>query len=232
MPDNNKLDPKKGIQMPKAKIILGNKNYSSWSLRVWIVLRKLEIDVKEISISLFTEGFRERLIEYSPAGKVPIFIEDDIKIWDSLAICEFLADTYLMLWPEDRKLKAFARSISAEMHSGFFAIRSAMPMNCRALSRKVKLDMVTQKEINRIQDIWTECRKLCSSKGKWLFGSFTIADAMFIPVVSRFKTYGIECNSDAEEYMTFVLNDPDIKEWYNDSKKEKEIIDSSEVGIV
>ncbi|VEP11968.1 Glutathione S-transferase domain protein [Hyella patelloides LEGE 07179] len=213
------------------KLVIGNKNYSSWSLRAWLILAKLDIKFEEIQIPLFSEGYQEKLFRYSPTGKVPVYIEDELTIWDSLAIAEYLAERYPTLLPSDFKQRALARSVSAEMHSSFFSLRSKMPMNCRAKDRHVESTEELTNDIQRIQAIWTTCRNQNRKAGSWLFGDFTIVDAMFAPVVFRFNTYGVECDSIATEYMKTVLNDSDIKRWYEASKNEPEIIEQVEVGL-
>lgn len=217
--------------MQKPRLVIGNKNYSSWSFRAWLLLAKLGIDFEEVYVSLFSEGFEERLFHYSPAGKVPIYLDGELVIWDSLAIAEYLAEHYPQLWPSDMKRRAHGRSIAAEMHSGFFALREAMPMNCRATERQVPQTETLAADIRRIQAIWTDCRSKNAEEGPWLLGSFSIADAMYAPVVSRFHTYRVACDSMAAEYMKTVLEDIDVKRWYEAAKLEKEVIEQEEVGF-
>jgi glutathione S-transferase len=214
------------------QLVIGNKNYSSWSLRVWLILAKLGIEFEEIPISLFTEGYQAEIQRYSPAGKVPIYLEEDLTIWDSLAIAEYLAEQHPELLPNDTKQKALARSVAAEMHSGFFALRSQMPMNCRAINRKVELTGELADDIQRIQAIWASCRNQNTQAGSWLFGDFTIVDAMYAPVAFRFNTYGVECQPVVAEYMSWVLNDLDLKRWYEAAKHETEVIQTAEVGVI
>jgi len=215
----------------KPQLIIGNKNYSSWSFRAWIALAKLGIEFDEVRIPLCVEGFKKELYKYSPAGKVPIYIEDTLAIWDTLAILEYLAERHPLLWPREIVLRARARSISAEMHSGFLALRDAMPMNCRAINREVEITKAVEDDITRIQAIWSDCRTVSMKKGPWLFGHFTIADAMFAPVVSRFLTYGVLCTTVVKEYMDKVLSDPHVAEWYEASRNEIEVIEACEVGV-
>ncbi|MBV7332653.1 glutathione S-transferase family protein [Chloroflexi bacterium TSY] len=212
------------------QLIIGNKNYSSWSLRAWLLLAKLGIDFEEIRIPLSLPNTTERLLAYSPAARVPIYVIGDFAIWDSLAIAEYLAEEHPHLWPNDTKQRALARSIVSEMHSGFVALRTAMPMNCRASKRKIEQTEAVAADIERIQAIWTDCRNRNSQAGPWLFGSFTIPDAVYAPVVSRFYTYGVSCNSVAAAYMKTVLNDPDVRNWFKAAKNEKETIEHEEVG--
>jgi glutathione S-transferase len=217
--------------MAKPRLIIGNKNYSSWSLRAWLIVAKLGIEFEEVHISLFADGYKNRLLQYSPAGRVPVYLDDDLVVWDSLAIAEYLAEQYPRLWPDDYKQRAQARSICAEMHSGFVALREAMPMNCRATGRNVRQTPAVAADIRRIQEIWTDCRSKNADAGLWLFGSFSIADAMYAPVVSRFHTYGVRCDVVATGYMNMVLDDADVKRWYAAAGQEQEVIESEEIGL-
>lgn len=211
-----------GVVTLKRKLIIGNKNYSSWSLRPWILLKVKQIPFTELKVSLYGEGSKEKLLTYSPAGLVPILQEDDLTIWDSLAICEYIAENYpdKGCWPKDSKERAKARSISSEMHSGFSVLRNTMPMNCR---EKIDIDSISpelQKEIDRILTIWKECRSNSKNKGPFLFGSFTIADAMYAPVVSRFETYGVTVGELEREYMDHLLSTPEFQQWIEASRQE------------
>lgn len=206
--------------MQKSHLVIGNKNYSSWSFRAWLMLAKLGIDFEEVFVPLFSDGFKERLYRYSPAGQVPVYLDGELVIWDSLAIAEYLAEHSPQLWPSDMKQRAHARSIAAEMHAGFFALCEAMPMNCRATGRRVQQTDALAADIRRIQALWTECRSRNNEQGPWLFGVFSIADAMYAPVVSRFHTYGVSCDADAAEYMKTVLDDRDVKRWYEAASHE------------
>jgi len=217
--------------MSTAQLVIGNKNYSSWSFRPWLALAKLGAEFEEIRVALFVDGYKQRLLQYSPAGKVPVYREGDLVVWDSLAILEHLAQKYRSLWPDAESEWAQARSISAEMHSGFSALRSAMPMNCRAGGRRVAISDAAAADIARIQCIWAECRVAATGRGPWLFGSFTIADAMYAPVVSRFHTYGVACDGVAAEYMRTVLSDPCVQQWYDASARETEVLHDDEVGV-
>ena len=217
--------------MQKPQLIIGNKNYSSWSLRPWLALCKAGIEFEEIYIPLYSGGFKQRLLEYSPAGKVPIYLDGDTAVWDSLAIAEHLAENSPELWPSDPGQRAEARSISAEMHSGFAALRGAMPMNCRGVGRTIHQDQAITDDINRIQAIWSQCRTRNAASGPWLYGQFSNADAMYAPVVSRFNTYGITGSSAVNDYIQTVLKDPDMQRWYRAAEAESEIIEASEVGV-
>lgn len=208
------------------KLIIGNKNYSSWSLRAWLLLKQFQIPFEEIRIPLFTEEFKQKIKQYSPTGFVPTLCVDDQSIWDSLAICEYIADAYpeLHCWPGDLQTRAMARSVSNEMHSGFFQIRNLLPMNCRTKTVVGDISPELQAEINRICEIWRTCRTRCAGEGDFLFGDFSIADAMYAPVVLRFKGYGIEVGEIEATYMETMLSLKSLQEWLAGAMEEQEII--------
>jgi glutathione S-transferase len=203
-------------------LIMGNKNYSSWSLRSWLVLKHLAIPFEEVVIPLYQEESRNALLRYSPSGKVPVLKHGEHTIWDSLAICEYLSDIFpnRWPWPADPHTRAYARSISAEMHSGFQNLRQNMPMNCRLSRPGYGKTPDADRDIERIISIWTECRKQFGAKGDFLFGAFSIADAMYAPVATRFITYGVTLNGVAQDYVNTTMNLPSIKEWYDSARKE------------
>jgi glutathione S-transferase len=215
------------------KLILGNKNYSSWSLRPWLLLSVHNIEFEETIIPLRTQQTSETIKKQSKAGKVPILQDKEQTIWDSLAIMEYISDTYLNNkgWPENNSMRATARSVSAEMHAGFPNIRSMMPMNCRATNRNIEITEDLKKEIVRIDSLWTDLRKTHSNKGKWLFGDFSIADCMYAPIVIRFHTYQIQVSKESKEYMTSLLSHSSIKLWIEQAIQEKEVIEGVEVGL-
>lgn len=218
-----------------AQLIIGNKNYSSWSLRAWLLLAKLEVGFEEIMVPLSVEGSQVALYQYSPSGRVPVYREGDLVIWDTLAIAEYLAEAHPQLWPQDRAQRAQARSLSAEMHAGFTALRQQMPMNCRAEGRRVPLTPALESDIQRVQEIWADCRERSeadgAASGPWLFGSFSIADAMYVPVAFRFNTYGVSGAPKVERYMKAVLGDPQVKRWHEAARQETAIIEEEEVGL-
>ncbi len=216
--------------MKKPVLVIGNKNYSSWSLRPWLVLKNVGIDFTEIRIPLDTEGFKDKILQHSPAGKVPIYKENDIVVWDSLAICEYLAEKEPSLWPSSLEARSRARSISSEMHSGFPALRDELPMNCRAKNRTVSLSAAASRDVHRIIEIWESCLGRYSSDGEWLCGRFSIADAMFAPVVSRFITYGIETSDLSKRFIEAVASNIHMQQWFDDAEKEEEVIETTEVG--
>lgn len=214
------------------KLVIGNKNYSTWSLRAWLMLRNSGVKFEEIKLPLDTEEFNERIKPLSPTGKVPVLIDDDVTVWDSFSICEYVNEHYFngSAWPKDKKLKAQARSICSEMHSDFRALRNELPMNIRA-RRFVELSPEAKKDIARIDLIWSEQMRRVRGHRGWLFGNWSIADAMFAPVVLRFATYNVKLSDLSQNYMDFVLNRPDIREWMSAALKEKEIVVMDEAGI-
>jgi len=216
----------------KPKLIIGNKNYSSWSLRAWLLLREADIDFDEHRIALDVEDTARQIAEFSPAGKVPVLLLDDAAVWDSLAIAETVAEHWpeKNLWPRDSATRAHARSISAEMHSGFGELRSRMPMNCRAMGRRVALPDELTRDIDRVFDIWSDCYRRYGDKGSWLFGEFSIADAMYAPVVLRLRTYGINLPESARHYANRVLQSEAMQEWLLACETEIEVIEQDEVG--
>jgi glutathione S-transferase len=216
----------------KPKLIIGNKNYSSWSLRAWFLLREADIDFEEHRIPLDVEDTARQIAGFSPAGKVPVLLLGDLAVWDSLAIAETVAERWPenKLWPDDADARAHARSISAEMHSGFAELRSRMPMNCRAMGRRVPLPDELTCDIDRVFDIWSDCYRRYGDKGAWLFGEFSIADAMYAPVVLRFRTYGINLPESARYYANRVLQSEAMQEWLLACETETEVIEQDEVG--
>lgn len=212
------------------KLIIGNKNYSSWSLRAWLLLSKFGIEFEEVQESLRQAGLKERLSQYSPTGRVPVLIDGTITVWDSLAICEYLSEKYLagQGWPQAEALRAEARAICAEMHSGFAALRNELPMNCRA-TRQVELSAAARLDIARIDAIWSKCME--TEEGRWLYGAFSIADCFYAPVVLRFKTYGISISEPAHQYQAFFLEQSCLNQWVEAAKLETEIVPEDEAGI-
>ena len=203
--------------MSGLTLVIGNKNYSSWSLRPWLALRMAGLAFEEIRIPLYQAGSREQILRHSPAGRVPILLHGDVTVWDSLAICEYAAELApgAGLWPESRALRAHARSISAEMHSGFGALRSAMPMNLRlAGARLVKPPSPeVEADVARVLAIFEECRERHGAGGDFLFGRFTIADAMFAPVATRFRSYSVPLPPRSQSYVDALCSLAPMREW-------------------
>jgi glutathione S-transferase len=211
-------------------LVIGNRNYSSWSLRGFLAARLAGVPFDVMLVRLSEPGTKDALLKHSPAGKVPVLKHGSRVIWDSLAIIEYLAEMRpdAGLWPADPAARAHARSISAEMHSGFQALRARMPMNLRkslpgkGRGREVALD------IERILAIWTDCRARYGAHGPFLFGRFSAADAMYTPVATRFRTYAVELDDLAQAYVDAVLMRPDFLEWHEAALEEPWVIEEDE----
>lgn len=216
----------------KPILFIGNKNYSSWSLRAWLLMREAGIDFEERRIALDTDTTAAELASLNAAGKVPVLRLGNATIWDSLAIAETVAERWpeKQLWPGDADVRAHARSVAAEMHSGFAMLRECMPMNCRAMGRKVPLPDALTADIDRIIAIWSDCQHRYGSDNGWLFGSFGVADAMYAPVVLRFRTYGINLPESAEYFARRVLSSEAMQEWLAAAETETEVIEQDEKG--
>lgn len=206
------------------ELVIGNKNWSSWSLRPWFVLVAFDIPFKEHLIGLRQPGSKAKIVAQSPSGLVPALREGDQTIWDSLAIAETLADRFpdKHLWPDDSAARAYGRSISAEMHSGFGAMRQEMPMDFVSHVTDFQPSPAARPDIDRIVAIWTEARGTYSQDGDFLLGPLSIADAMFAPVVSRFRTYGINLQGPAASYMEQMWKLAAMQRWYKEAKAEME----------
>ncbi len=211
------------------KLVIGNRNYSSWSLRAWLFMKESGLDFDEVRLPMFTDAWYREVTQFSPAGRVPVLIDGDSRVWDSMAIILYLREKYSQLvgWPEEPVARAHAQSISAEMHSGFIAIRGELPQNIR--KREVipisRLTTGCRQQIDRVLDIWKDCRTQYSAEGPWLFGKFTIADVMYAPVALRFQTYGIEADGDAGDFVAAVSELDSIKIWSKASAAETEAIE-------
>ena len=215
--------------MPEFTLIIGNKNYSSWSLRAWLWMKHLNIDFEEIVIPLYSDDTDALLGAYFSNSKVPVLIHDGTEIWDSLAICEYLAELYPQQGLlDDAKQRAVMRSLSAEMHSSFVGLRSELPMNCRREPGSLILSDICLADIDRIQMLWQYSADFSDGKDDYLFGSFSIADAMFAPVVLRFHRYNVVLNERSQSYMDTMLNHPAMLEWIEAGRAESEVIESEE----
>lgn len=213
------------------KLVIGNKNYSSWSMRPWLALRANNIPFDEVFIPLYTgEADKKRILSFTHSGKVPALIDGDVTVWDSLAIIEYVAERFpqTRLWPEDPARRAHARSISAEMHSGFAALRNECGMNLHRPVGPVALSADTKANIARIEEIWLECRARYGKSGPFLFGAFSGADAMFAPVVHRFRTYAIEVALEAKGYMATMMALPAFQQWTREGLAETLVIEKFE----
>ena len=213
-------------------LVIGNKNYSSWSMRPWLALRGAGISFDEVVIPLYTgDDSTSRIRAFTPSGKVPVLIDGDVTVWDSLAIVEYAAERFpdAKLWPHDRAMRAHARAVSAEMHSGFVALRTECGMNLhRPVRAKPSLSDDALANIARIQEIWKECRARYGQGGPYLFGAFSAADAMYAPVVHRFRTYAIDVGHVTRDYMAAMQTHPAFMAWTDAGLSETWMIDRFE----
>jgi len=212
-------------------LVIGNRNYSSWSLRAWLALRHLGLEFDEVLVPLDAADTREELERCGPSGRVPVLRAADLTVWDSQAICEYAAELAGRGWPSAREARAVARSVSAEMHAGFPTLRALWPMNARARNRRTAMTAALAADIERIDEIWNDCRRRFGGGGPWLFGAeYTIADAMYAPVVLRFNTYGARVSDGARWYMATVLEDAHLQQWLQAARAEPWTIANDEVG--
>jgi glutathione S-transferase len=209
-------------------LVIGSKNYSSWSLRPWLFLRKVGFEFQERVVRFDAPDYRAQIAAHSPSARVPLLVDGELKIWDSLAICEYAAESTQQGFPKDRAARAVARAVAAEMHSGFPTLRNECPMNVRARDRRVAQNAALKADIARIDAIWSDCRARFGGVGGvggnrgagWLFGDFSVADAMFSPVLFRFQTYGADLSAAAAEYLQYGLADPLMRQWQEESERE------------
>jgi glutathione S-transferase len=216
---------------PALKLVIGNKNYSSWSMRPWVLARQSAIAFEEVQLKFEGDSTRVIGIEpYSPTRKVPVLLVDGEPVWDSLAICETLAELHpeKQLWPAAAGARRVARSICAEMHSGFQGLRGALPMNIRANHPGKGRNPQSEKDIERIIAIWTSCRSRFGRGGEFLFGRFGVADAFYAPVVTRFRTYAVPLPPAAQAYADAVLAAAAVREWMEGGRRETEFVAADE----
>jgi glutathione S-transferase len=213
------------------KLVIGNKNYSSWSFRPWIAMKVADLVFEEEVISLDAKDFKARVNKISGAGKVPALTDGEVQVWESLAILEYLAEKFrdARFWPADSAARAQARAIAAEMHAGFVALRRHLPMNMRRPVRPHELTPEVRANVARIDAMWTDCRARFGAGGPFLFGAFGAADAMYAPVVSRFHTYGVEVGPVARAYIAAVMALPAWSEWRAAALKEPWVLAEDEV---
>ena len=216
--------------MAPLTLVIGNKNYSTWSLRAWLFMKHAGVEFQEILVPLDTPETREQLERYGPSGRVPVLRQGTLCVWDSLAICEYIAELSGRGWPQAREARAVARSVCAEMHSGFTTLRSLWPMNARARNRRTAVTGALAADVERIDEIWNDCRSRFGSGGPWLFGDYSVADAMYAPAVLRFNTYGAHISQTARWYMASVLEDAALQEWLQGARQEPWTIAADEVG--
>lgn len=208
---------------PGLTLVIGNKNYSSWSMRAWVTLQAFGIPFQEVRVLLDQPDTANRICEYTASGRVPVLLAGEMTIWDSLAICEYLAEQFpeLHLWPQDVAARAMARSICAEMHAGFSDLRNAMSMNIRASYPGKGRTNGSQADIGRICEIWEECLARFGHH-QFLFGEFSLADAFYAPVVMRFRTYGVALAPALEAYCQRVIAHPAVARWISEALAETE----------
>ena len=216
--------------MKPLRLAIANKNYSSWSMRPWVLLTQAGIAFEEIQLKFSDEGRVEGIAPYSPTLQVPLLIVDGEPVWDSLAIGEAVAELFpeKRLWPADPRARQVARSVCAEMHAGFRSLRGAMPMNIRASLPGKGMNPAVQKDIDRIADIWESCRSRFGQGGELLFGQFTVADAFFAPVATRFLTYAVKLPPVAQQYADTLLGLSSVREWMTQARRETEFVRADE----
>ena len=217
--------------MASITLFIGNRNYSSWSLRPWILLRHLGIDFDEVVIPLDLPETHARILAVNPAGKLPLLRHGALAVWESIAICEYACELAGAGLPRDAGARAVARAAAAEMHAGFLALRRAWPMNARATGRHTPTTPELEADLARIATLWADCRRRHAAAGPWLFGSYTLADAMYAPVALRLHTYGARLGGAAGEYLDTVRADPHLAEWNAAARAEPWTIAAEEVGL-
>ncbi len=215
---------------PELRLVIGNKNYSSWSLRPWMLLQHLQLHFAEVQILLDRPDTQGLIRQYSPAGRVPVLCHGELHVWDSIAIGEYLCELTGRGLPRLAAARAIARAASAEMHGGFMALRTAWPMNARATGRQTPISAALAADIARIDNLWSECRQRFGADGPWLFGEYSLADAMYAPVVLRFRTYGAQLSTAAAHYRDTALADPVLRSWIQAAEREPWIIEGDEAG--
>ena len=219
--------------MSQLTLVIGNRNYSSWSMRAWVALHAAGITFAEVQIPLRRPESLAAKLEYSPAGRVPVLLDGEVRVWDSLAICEYAAERHpdRGLWPTDGVARAHARAISAEMHAGFESLRTHMPLDTRARYPGRGVGPGVVGDITRVLEIWRACRAAHSDGGTFLFGAFTIADAMYAPVVSRLQTYEVDLDGPTASYAEAVLAHPSVAQWMAAAAQEPWTIAPEDLGI-
>jgi glutathione S-transferase len=215
---------------PDLALVIGNRNYSSWSMRPWVALRQVGIPFREIQLWFDEDGHPKGIEHYSPTGQVPVLLADKQPVWDSLAICETAAELFpeKRLWPADARARAHARAACAEMHAGFRNLRGAMPMNIRAALPGKGMNPGVERDIQRVAALWSDCRSRYGAGGDLLFGHFTVADAYYAPVAMRFISYAVSLPPAARGYVEAVRNLPAVAEWMAAAKRETAFVAADE----
>ncbi|MCF8482479.1 MAG: glutathione S-transferase family protein [Rhodospirillum sp.] len=219
--------------MASLTLVIGNRNYSSWSMRPWFALKAAGIPFEDVVIPLFEEGYKARIAAHSPSARVPCLIHGEIVVWESLAILEYLAETFpeAELWPTDPKARAHARAAASEMHGGFQPLRAALPMNLRTRVPGQGQTPEVLADVERIEAIWAGCKAASGQDGPFLFGDRPNAvDAMYAPIITRFRTYATPLNPDSQAYVEAILATPALTEWDKLAKEEPWVIDLYEAG--
>ncbi|MEX1993998.1 MAG: glutathione S-transferase family protein [Steroidobacteraceae bacterium] len=217
--------------MSALTLVFGTCNYSSWSLRPWLLLRHLGLEFTARQYHFGTPEFESEVPKLSPTRLVPVLLDGERRIWESLAICEYLSELAGGRgWPADQRMRAVARSIATEMHAGFRPLRDACPMNARAIGRRVPMTPPLEQDLRRIDAIWSGCRRDFGDRGPFLFGDFCIADAMYAPIVLRIRSYGLLLSGLAARYQETMLADPHLQEWMRIAGEETIVIPHEEVG--
>jgi glutathione S-transferase len=213
------------------QLLIGNKNYSSWSFRPWLAMKVARIPFGETVVPFDTPDFKSQITALSVAGKVPVLIDGDTRVWESLAILEYLAEKFpeAGLWPREGQARAHARAISSEMHAGFQPLRRQLPMNMRRPVKPQALAADAAADVARIEALWSDCRTRFGQSGPFLYGAFGGADAMYAPIVSRFHTYGVEVGAAAREYMRAIMALPAWSEWREASRREPWVVPHDEI---
>lgn len=218
-------------RMSELELVIGSRNYSSWSLRPWLLMKHLGLEFTERQVELDTPEFEAAIAALSPTRRVPVLLHGAVRVWESLAICEYVSELADGRgWPGDRALRATARAVASEMHSGFATLRSACPMNARASGRRVPMTPSLARDLRRIDAIWSGCRRDHGDRGAFLFGEFSVADAMFAPVVLRVRSYGLPLSELAARYQETMLSDAHLLDWVEASVREARVIPHEEVG--
>lgn len=217
--------------MDGLTLVIGTRNYSSWSLRPWLLLKHLDLDFAERQYHFGTPEFESEVPKLSPTRRVPVLLHGELRVWESLAIGEYASELAGGRgWPREETLRARARSFATEMHAGFTALRGTCPMNARASGRRVPMTAALEQDLRRIDAIWSGCRRDHGERGPWLFGEFSLADAMYAPVALRIATYGLPLSQLATRYLETTLADPHLQQWVREAGQETIVIPQDEVG--
>lgn len=219
--------------MNNLKIVIGNKNYSSWSMRPWLLLKMFDLKFDEVNVALYQDNTAEKLGPYSPSLKVPALLHNETTVWDSLAICEYISEQFIdgKGWPSHPRKRANARSISSEIHAEFPLLKKDWPMNCKASVKLFTSDKIAD-EIARIDAIWSCCRRKHREDGDYLFGRFSIADAMYAPIAISFESYGAKLSMEAQRYADTLLSNEFVQEWIQAGCREEEPVRMSNISSI